>query len=207
VIPLRQRPVQIRLAFLERKYFWISFSRSGDSPEATAVLEQARKTHPDICSRRLVQLDGRMFRDNADRRPNTSPGHLLDDAVNDRGLAMTSAFSNMVIFGRCLAHIDHLGSHEEVLSRVVEAERSLLPRAADCASTIAKAGYTQACFVGSGPLRAVARERTLKLLELTAGTAMTTSESTLGLRHGPLAALDHDSLSSVPFPAIAGAAL
>jgi tagatose-6-phosphate ketose/aldose isomerase len=100
----------------------------------------------------------------------------------------------MVIFGPCLAHIDHLGSYEEVLSRVDEAGRSLLPRAADCASTIAKAGYTQDCFVGSGPLRAVARERALKLLELTAGKTMTTSESTLGLRHGPMAALDHDSL-------------
>lgn len=48
--------------------------------------------------------------------------------------------------------------------------------------------------MGSGPLRAVARESALKLLELTAGKTMTTSESTLGLRHGPMAALHHDSL-------------
>ena len=194
------------LMILERKYFWISFSRSGDSPEAIAVLEQARKTHPDICH--LVvscNSNGRMFRDNADQTQVLAI--CLDDAVNDRGLAMTSAFSNMVIFGPCWAHSDHLGSYEEVLSRVVEAGRSPLPRAADCASTIAKAGYTQACFVGSGPLPAVARESALKLRELTAGKTITTSESTLGLRHGPMAALDHDSLSSVPFPAIAGAAL
>lgn len=133
-----------------------------------------------------------MFRDNAEQTQVLAI--CLDDAVNDRGLAMTSAFPNMVMFGQCLTHINHLGSYEEVLFRVVEAGRSLLPRAADCASTIAKTGYTQACFVGSGPLRAVARESALKVLELTAGKTMTTSESTLGLRHGPMAALDHDSL-------------
>ena len=128
---------------LERRYFWVSFSRSGDSPEAIAVLEQARKTHPDICH--LVvscNSNGRMFRDNADQTQVLAI--CLDDAVNDRGLAMTSAFSNVVIFGPCLAHMDHLGSYEEGLSRVVAAGRSLLPRAADCASTIAIAGYTQA---------------------------------------------------------------
>jgi tagatose-6-phosphate ketose/aldose isomerase len=131
------------LMILERKYFWISFSRSGDSPEAIAVLEQARKTHPDTFH--LVvscNSNGRMFRDNADQTQVLAI--CLDDAVNDRGLAMTSAFSNVVIFGPCWAHMDHLGSYEELLSRVVAAGRSLLPRAADCASTIAKAGYTQA---------------------------------------------------------------
>jgi tagatose-6-phosphate ketose/aldose isomerase len=80
------------LMILERKYFWISSSRSGDNPEAIAVLEQARKTHPDIC--RLVvscNSNGRMFRDNADQTQVLAI--CLDDAVNDRGLAMTSAFS------------------------------------------------------------------------------------------------------------------
>jgi tagatose-6-phosphate ketose/aldose isomerase len=40
----------------------------------------------------------------------------------------------------------------------------------------------------------VARESALKLLELTSGKTLTLSESALGLRHGPMAALDHDTL-------------
>ncbi|MGA9308428.1 MAG: tagatose-6-phosphate ketose isomerase [Candidatus Sulfotelmatobacter sp.] len=177
----------------EKKYLWISFSRSGDSPEGVAVLENARKNHPEI--HHLVvscNAKGRMIRENADD-PRVL-GICLDDAVNDRGLAMTSSFSNMVVFGQCLAHVNDVGTYEGVLSQLVEAGRDFLPRAADCASALAKDAYTKACFVGSGALRAVAKESALKLLELTAGKTLTMSESVLGLRHGPMAALDQGTL-------------
>ena len=176
-----------------RKYLWISFSRSGDSPEGVAVLESARKLHPEI--RHLViscNAGGRMIRESAgDPRV---LGICLDDAVNDRGLAMTSSFSNMVISGQCLAHANDLAKYENVLAQLVEAGRSILPRAADRAAASAKVAYSKACFVGSGPLRAVTKECALKLLELTAGKTLTMSESVLGLRHGPMAALDQDTL-------------
>jgi tagatose-6-phosphate ketose/aldose isomerase len=176
-----------------RKYLWISFSRSGDSPEGVAVIEGACKTRPDI--HQLVascNANGRMIRANAGN-PQVL-GICLDDAVNDRGLAMTSSFSNLVVFGQCLAHVDDLGRYEPVLLQLVQAGRSFLPIAADCAAAVAKQPYTKACFVGSGPLRAVAKESALKLLELTAGKVLTMSESALGLRHGPMAALDQDTL-------------
>ena len=118
----------------------------------------------------------------------------LDDAVNDRGLAMTSSFSNMVVFGQCLAHWDEIERYEHVLSQLIHAGKSFLPIAADSAARLAKGPYTKACFVGSGPLRAVAKESALKLLELTAGKVLTMSESALGLRHGPMAALDQNTL-------------
>ncbi|MGA8212127.1 MAG: tagatose-6-phosphate ketose isomerase [Candidatus Sulfotelmatobacter sp.] len=177
----------------KKKYLWISFSRSGDSPEGVAVLESARRNHPDI--HHLViscNVKGRMIRENADE-PRVL-GVCLDDAVNDRGLAMTSSFSNMVVFGQCLAHTNDPGRYEEILPRLVEAGRNFLPRAAECASALAKDAHTKGCFVGSGPLRAVAKESALKLLELTAGKTLTMSESVLGLRHGPMAALDQDTL-------------
>lgn len=177
----------------EKKYLWISFSRSGDSPESVAVIENARRNHPDI--HHLViscNVNGRMIRENAGE-PRVL-GICLDDAVNDRGLAMTSSFSNMLVFGQCLAHTSDLGRYEEVLPQLVQAGRDFLPRAADCASALAKDTYTKACFVGSGPLKAVAKESGLKLLELTAGKTLTMSESVLGMRHGPMAALDQETL-------------
>ncbi|MGC2172271.1 MAG: SIS domain-containing protein [Candidatus Sulfotelmatobacter sp.] len=175
------------------KYLWISFSRSGDSPEGVAVLESARRNHADI--HHIIvscNVNGRMIRESAgDPRV---LGICLDDAVNDRGLAMTSSFSNMVIFGQCLAHTNDPARYEEVLLRMVEAGRDFLPRASDCAAGLAKEDYTKACFVGSGPLRAVSKECALKLLEMTAGKTLTMSESVLGLRHGPMAALDQSTL-------------
>jgi tagatose-6-phosphate ketose/aldose isomerase len=177
----------------DRKYLWVSFSRSGDSPEGVAVLESAVARHPEI--HHLVvscNANGRMIRESADKTQVLAI--CLDDAVNDRGLAMTSSFSNMLVFGQCLAHAEHLGVYEPVLTQLVQVGRSFLSKAADCAAALAQQPYNKACFVGSGPLRAVARESALKLLELTAGRTPTMSESALGLRHGPMAALDPDSL-------------
>jgi tagatose-6-phosphate ketose/aldose isomerase len=177
----------------DRKYLWISFSRSGDSPEGVAVLERASKRRPDIYHLVIsCNANGRMIRANVGNPQVLSI--CLEDAVNDRGLAMTSSFSNMVIFGQCLAHVNDLARYEQVMKQLIPAGESFLPVAADCASALAREPYTKACFVGSGPLRAVAKESALKLLELTAGKIVTMSESALGLRHGPMAALDQDTL-------------
>ena len=117
----------------ERKYLWISFSRSGDSPEGVAVIENACQRRPDI--RHLViscNANGRMIKDNVGKPQVLSI--CLDDAVNDRSLAMTSSFSNMVVFGQCLGHWDDIDRYEPVLLQLVRAGESLLPIAADCAS-------------------------------------------------------------------------
>jgi tagatose-6-phosphate ketose/aldose isomerase len=176
-----------------QKYLWVSFSRSGDSPEGVAVLQNACRRRPDI--HHLViscNAHGQMVLESAGKPQVLSV--CLDDAVNDRGLAMTSSFSNMVVFGQCLAHADEPGRYEQVLMQLVQSGKSLLPMAADCAPVLAREPYTKACFVGSGPLRAVAKESALKLVELSAGKVLTMSESALGLRHGPMAALDQDTL-------------
>ncbi|MBW8870258.1 MAG: tagatose-6-phosphate ketose isomerase, partial [Acidobacteriales bacterium] len=173
-----------------RQYLCISFSRSGDSPEGVAVLDRILRSRADIhhlvvtCNR-----DGRMIRQAEDG--GRALGICLDDSVNDRGLAMTSSFSNMVVLGQCLAHIYQPEQYSEILSHLVEAGSSFLPLAANRAAELAEGGYKKACFVGSGSLSAVAQESALKLLEMTAGKVFTMSASTVGLRHGPMAALDH----------------
>jgi tagatose-6-phosphate ketose/aldose isomerase len=176
-----------------RRYLWVSFSRSGDSPESVAVLEWALNNHPEI--HHLIvscNAEGRMVRGTAGKEQVLSV--CLDETVNDRGLAMTSSFTNMVIFGQCMAHAEELGEYEKVFPQLVSGGKSFLNRASDCAAELAQGGYSKACFVGSGALRGVASESALKLLELTAGKTLTLSESTLGLRHGPMAALDDETL-------------
>ena len=177
----------------ERKYLWISFSRSGDSPEGVSVLEQALSRWPEI--RHIVvscNAEGRMIRSVAGKKQAFSVA--LDDAVNDRSLAMTSSFSNMVVFGQCMAHVHHVEQYEAILRRLVEAGTTFLPPAADAAHALAAEGYERVCFIGSGALQGVAVESALKVLELTAGRILTMSESVMGLRHGPMAALDKTTL-------------
>jgi tagatose-6-phosphate ketose/aldose isomerase len=177
----------------DRRYLWISFSRSGDSPEGVAVLERALDESPQV-AHLLVSCNrtGRMAQA-AEGRANCL-AIVLDDVTNDRGLAMTSSFTNMVLTGQLLAHAWAIEEYEPILRALAGAARSLLPRAAGLAAELAAGDYTRACFVGSGALAGAAMECALKLLELTSGKLPTMTQSTLALRHGPMAALERDTL-------------
>jgi len=178
----------------DHNYLWISFSRSGDSPEGVAVLERALAECPNI-SHLLVTCNasGRMNKIVEGRANCLSI--VLDDSTNDRGLAMTSSFTNMLLTGQILAHAWSIAEYENMLGNLVAAGESLLPAAAELASSLMKdGGYSKVCFVGSGLLGGVALECALKVLELTAGSVQTITQQTLALRHGPMAALDGNTL-------------
>jgi tagatose-6-phosphate ketose/aldose isomerase len=175
-----------------KRYLWLHFSRSGDSPESVAVLERALAETPQVahlvitCNRagRMAQLAGAHERARA---------VVLDDATNDRGLAMTSSFTNMVVAGQILA----AGAEKyatKVLPALCAAGGQFLATAADAAHELAACDFRRVCFLGAGALQGAARESALKVLELTAGRVLTLSETPLGLRHGPLAALDKETL-------------
>jgi tagatose-6-phosphate ketose/aldose isomerase len=177
----------------DRRYLWLSFSRSGDSPEGVAVLERALAEFTNI-SHILISCNasGRMSKAIQDRGNCLSL--VLDDATNDRGLAMTSSFTNMVLAGQILAHAWSIEEYETILHTLVKAAEEFLPRAATLASELTRKGYERACIVGSGVLAGAAMECALKLLELTAGKVQTMTQPTLALRHGPMAALDQETL-------------
>ena len=177
----------------DRDYLWISFSRSGESPEGVAVLEQALASSPKV--RHLVvscNKNGRMVK--LAQESKDSLAIVLDDAVNDRSLAMTSSFTNMVVFGQELAHLWDEERYEETLDRMTLAANYILDEGAYLAQTLAQQGYRRACFVGTGAMAATARESALKLLELTSGGIQTMYETTLGLRHGPMSSLNMETI-------------
>lgn len=177
-----------------REYLWISFSRSGESPEGVALLEQALNRHREI--RHLVitcNQQGPMAQV-CSRHPDRALALVLDDAVNDRGLAMTSSFSNMVLAGQCVANLEDLDGFGKIVAHMAEMGRQFLPAAAEAAAAITLLGCTRTCFVGSGVLRGVADESALKVVELSAGKVTTMAETPLGLRHGPLSSVDGQTL-------------
>lgn len=182
-----------------KQYFWISFSRSGDSPEGVALLQRAIERHPQIqhlvitCNERGAMAE--LCAQNSDQ----ALALILDDAANDRGLAMTSSFTNMVVAGQCIANIrgaklEDGSSYRDILAHMVDVGTQFLPVAAEVAASITALGCSRACFVGSGALRAVADESALKLVELSGGKIATMAESPLGLRHGPMSGVDRQSL-------------
>jgi tagatose-6-phosphate ketose/aldose isomerase len=119
---------------------------------------------------------------------------VLDPSTNDRGLAMTSSFSNMVVAGQALGALSNLEDHERRLEEMARVAEDLLPRAAESAMHLAGQRFRRVCFLGSNALAATAMESALKVQELTAGRIFSMSQSFLGLRHGPLSFLNEETL-------------
>jgi tagatose-6-phosphate ketose/aldose isomerase len=176
-----------------RRYLWISFSRSGDSPEGVAVMEQAIQLYPKIFHL-VVTCNAQARMIAICEKAAHACVVVLDDAVNDRSLAMTSSFTNMIVMGQCLAHAWSMEEYSPIVERLIRGGRSFLFSAEKEAGRAASRKFSRVCMVGTGSLASVAKESALKVLEMTAGQIKTMSETVLGLRHGPMAALDNQTL-------------
>jgi tagatose-6-phosphate ketose/aldose isomerase len=169
----------------------VSFARSGDSPESAAATELA-DSYLTEC-RHLVltcNADGALARQHA--RSDRSLVVTMPAAANDTGFAMTSSFTCMTLSALLLL------APELVPADVVEvlagnAEQTL-SAAAEMATHLTERGFERVVYLGSGPLKGIAQESALKMLELTAGRVASWHESPLGFRHGPKSAIDDRTL-------------
>lgn len=173
-----------------KKYLLVSFSRSGDSSEGVAVLRHALEQYPDRIRHLVVTCNpkGSMA-----KAPSVFT-LLLDPRTNDHGLAMTSSFSNMVLAGQSLGFAREPGAFAHGVKLLAAAVAGKMPEIAVTTAALAARGFSRVCFLGTGALEAVAEESALKVLELNAGLIPTLSETSLGLRHGPLSFVDEGTL-------------
>lgn len=168
----------------------VSFARSGDSPESVAATELAAQCLSSV--HHLVvtcNADGQLARDHA-----SSPSSLvllMPASTNDRGFAMTSSFTSMVLATWLALSPGPDGAG--LVDRLAGAAEQVLGRETDL-TALADHGYERVVYLGSGSLAGLARESALKLLELTAGGVVSYHDSALGFRHGPKAVLDDRTL-------------
>jgi tagatose-6-phosphate ketose/aldose isomerase len=158
----------------------VSFARSGNSPESVAavtVVEQAVSE----CHHLIVTCnrEGALSR----RAQGARNAHvlMLPEETNDRGFAMTSSFSGML-----LAAATAFGLLRDMqASLYAQWARDILGRAVPLATSLAAAGYERVVYLGSNECKGLAREAALKMLELSDGKVITLAETPLGFRHGP----------------------
>ncbi len=171
----------------------ISFARSGDSPESCGAYEIANQFSDSI--RHLVitcNKEGGLA-----RRARHDPNSLvidLDKATNDRGLAMTASFSNMVIAGQACSQIHSPDEYTQKLPQLVAAGKQLLAMTPEVVKRIAEGDFQRAVFLGSGSHFGTAIESHLKLQELTSGQIMCGYNTFLDVRHGPKAVINKQTL-------------
>ena len=172
---------------------FVSFARSGNSPESVAAYRIARK----FCkgARHLIitcNPDGCLARE-AD--PNDDFVVVLPDGTNDRSLAMTSSFTSMLIACLLCKNIDTLEAEQARLEAAAAfASRILEDDVTEALQKTTEKNICRAVFLGSGPLKGIACESHLKLQELTDGQIMCSFDSFMGLRHGPKAVVNERTL-------------
>ena len=172
---------------------FVSFARSGNSPESVAAYSIARKFCND--ARHLIitcNPDGSLAR-KAD--PAKDCVVVLPDGTNDRSLAMTSSFSSMLVASLLCKNIATLDAERERLEAAADfAVRLLGDDVQEALAAMTAKPVRRAVFLGSGPLKGIACESHLKLQELTDGQVMCAFDSFLGLRHGPKAVINEETL-------------
>lgn len=177
----------------------VSFARSGDSPESTAVVDRLLEQFP-RCRHLIITCNasGRLGTAYAaDPRVLTV---VLDPRTNDRSLVMTSSFTNMIVAGLVLGRLGEPAEYRRAIGRLAVVGRELLEQHVADLARMARRSFRSACFLGSGPRLGAARECSLKMLEMSGGEVGTIAETPLGLRHGPMAAVRDDTLVVASIP-------
>lgn len=167
----------------DRPQLLVSFARSGNSPESVAAADLVDRLAP--AAHHLVitcNASGELARRWSDAK--NAVVLTLPSELNDRGFAMTSSFTGMV-----LAALLSLGPEVDV-EAAARAASVVLDTAASRAAEVAAAEPARLVYLGSGALKGLAMEAALKCLELTAGAVVAVSDSSLGFRHGPKSILD-----------------
>ena len=167
----------------------VSFARSGSSPESVATLTLAEQVLENV--RHLVvtcNKDGEL----AVRARKMRNAHVivLPEATNDRGFAMTSSFTCMML----AASLAFGAIEPATVARLSRSAELLLEQMPGCAQQLVGSRFERVIYLGSNELLGLAREAALKLLELTDGQIATLAESTLGFRHGPKSMVDGNTL-------------
>jgi tagatose-6-phosphate ketose/aldose isomerase len=167
----------------------VSFARSGNSPESVAAVDLAERELDDV--RHLIitcNATGRL----AARAAQLRAAHVLvlPEATNDRGFAMTSSFSSMLL----VAALTFGTIHRQAVAAIAAGGAVLLERSWPLVRRLVGQQFKRVVYLGSNELRGLASEAGLKLLELTDGRITTLADSPLGFRHGPKSIVNDQTL-------------
>jgi len=168
----------------------VSFARSGNSPESVAAVELAEHFLAGRVAHLVITCNPEGALALRARALDTACVLLMPETAHDRGFAMTSSFSAMLLAGALAFRL----LEPAVAPRLARSAAALLPQATALAARLVARGFERVVYLGSNELRGLASEAALKLLELTDGRVVAVGDSTLGFRHGPKSILNAKTL-------------
>ena len=165
----------------------VSFARSGESPESVASIKLADQML-EKCHHLVLTCNPKGHLAKLPQSDNLFC-LLMPDGTNDRGFAMTSSYSSMLV--SCLAIFSPNSFQLEETSKIAQ---QLIDTELPNIRALSEENYTRLVILGAGCLLGTAREASLKSLELSAGKVVPVFDTPLGFRHGPKSIVDKTTI-------------
>ena len=168
----------------------VSFARSGSSPESVAALELADQIVGTTCHHLIFTCNKNGELHRLYESQNNALSIVLPEETHDRAFAMTSSFSSMLLSGATVFGVIEPRNY----GRYSAAGEDVMKRAPSVVDVLAQSGFERVVYLGSNELAGLAREASLKLLELSDGQIVGCFDSPLGFRHGPKTLINEKTL-------------
>ena len=175
--------------FKEKPTLIISYARSGNSPESVAACELCDQFIDNTYHLIITcNKDGMLAKmDNIDKRRYVL---LMPEETNDKSFAMTSSFSSMLLATAIIFNLDN----RKLEVAIIISNKILSCELLEKIEALIQKNLNRVVCLGSGGLLGIAREASLKILELSNGQLDCYFESPLGFRHGPKLVVDNYTL-------------
>ncbi|MGL5312792.1 MAG: SIS domain-containing protein [Peptostreptococcaceae bacterium] len=174
----------------------ISFARSGNSPESIAAVDLAKEIVDDLYQVVITcnEIGELAISSSKDEK---SLVLLMPEGANDRGFAMTSSFTSMILSCISLFYIDEIDTFVSDTKKLCNAVNNFMDTNIDKVNELSKLTFDRVIYLGSSSSKAIGRESALKLLELTGGIVNANYDTPLGFRHGPKSVINNSTLTIV----------
>lgn len=171
----------------------VSFARSGNSPESVATYKLAEELVDDI-SHVFVTCNpegelSKIAKDNENVLL-----LLMPERSNDKGFAMTSSFTTMLLGSLLTFDIDNIEENIKNIAELSKLGTKIVNEGYKDIEKLVNLEYDRVVYLGSESMKGLARESALKVLELTRGKVVSSYESILGFRHGPKSIINDKTL-------------
>lgn len=164
-----------------QKTLLVSFARSGNSPESLAAVKLGEQIVDDFYNMAITCApDGKLALKLKD--DDKSFVFIEPEGTNDKGFAMTSSFTSMLLTG--LLIFDKRDDKKALVDEIAKTCQEILADKKKIENLV-NFDFDRIIYLGSGPLYKLTNEARLKILELTAGNVASLYESSMGFRHGP----------------------
>lgn len=174
----------------------ISFARSGNSPESIAAINITKQIVKDLYQI-VITCNENGELSLASNSDDKSLLLLMPKESNDRGFAMTSSFTSMILSCMALFYIDKIDEYLQDTKKLCNIVETFMQSNTDKINELSKLYFDRVIYLGSNCSKAIARESALKLLELTSGIVNANYDTPLGFRHGPKSVVNNNTITII----------